>query len=68
MGRRNLSFENKVNEMHAWLSSAETKLALPVKIGDADEMDRAAQQHAVSGSYDFSFVVLLSINCYTNIK
>ena len=70
MGRRNLSFENKVSEMHVWLSSAETKLALPVRIGDADEMDRAAQQHSVSGNCDTSFVVLqlLSISCYLKNK
>ena len=49
---RSTSFERKVHELHAWLSSAESKLSLPMKIGDADEMDRAAQRHAVGGIWN----------------
>ena len=46
-GRSN-SFESRVKEIHVWLSSAEKKFSLPLKIGDAEEMDKLEQHQAVS--------------------
>ncbi|XP_065057528.1 dystrophin-like isoform X3 [Rhopilema esculentum] len=46
LGCRSASFESKVREIHSWLSATEAKFITPVLIGDPEEMEKAAQQHA----------------------
>lgn len=44
---KNASFENRVVEIHTWLSAGESKFKAPLKLGDAEEMDKATQRHTV---------------------
>ena len=51
LGGRSASFESKVREIHSWLSATEAKFITPVLIGDPEEMEKAAQQQAVSDPF-----------------